>query len=72
MTLLFRKMFFQNEFLQNSKGYRDLFHVSDNRDYRNNHDYNSSEMLSDNREIAIIALVKKVAIITIITANMKR
>jgi hypothetical protein len=29
-------------------------------------------MLSDNREIAIIALAKKVAIIAIITSNMKR
>jgi hypothetical protein len=49
----------QKAFLKNSKGYRDLFRVSDNRDYRDNHDYHSSEMLSDNREIAIIALAKK-------------
>jgi hypothetical protein len=49
----------QKVFLKNSKGYRDLFRVSDNRDYRDNHDYHSSEMLSDNREIAIIALAKK-------------
>jgi hypothetical protein len=62
----------QKAFLQNSKGYRDLFRVSDNRDYRDNHDYHSSEMLSDNHEIAIIALAKKVAIIAIITSNMKR
>jgi hypothetical protein len=61
----------QKAFLQNSKGYRDLFRVSDNRDYRDNHDYHSNEMLSDNREIAIIALAKKVAIIAIITSNMK-
>jgi hypothetical protein len=49
----------QNACRQNSKGYRDLFHISDNRDYRDNHDYHSSEILSDNREIAIIALAKK-------------
>ncbi len=49
----------QNAFRQNSKGYRDLFRISDNRDYRDNHDYHSSEILSDNREIAIIALAKK-------------
>ncbi len=36
----------QKAFLKNSKGYRDLFRVSDNRD---NHDYHSSEMLSDYR-----------------------
>jgi hypothetical protein len=54
------------------QGYRDLFRVCDNRDYRDNHDYHSSEMLSDNCEIAIIALAKKVAIIAIITSNMKR
>jgi hypothetical protein len=46
-------------FLQNSKGYVYLFRVSDNRDYCDNHDYHSSEMFSDNREIAIIALAKK-------------
>jgi hypothetical protein len=59
----------QNAFRQTSKGYRDLFRVSDNRD---NHDYHSSEILGDNREIAIIALAKKVAIIAIITSNKKR
>jgi hypothetical protein len=56
-------------FRQNSKGYRDLFRISDNHD---NHDYHSSEILSDNREIEIIALAKKVAIISIITSNKKR
>ncbi len=53
-----------NAFCQYSKGYRDLFRICDNRDYRDNHDYHSSEILSDNREIVIIALAKKVAIIT--------
>ncbi len=62
----------QNAFHQNSKGYCNLFHISDNRDYRDNHDYHSSKILSDNREIAIIALTKKVAIIAIITSNKKR
>ncbi len=61
----------QNAFCQNSKGYCDLFHISDNRDYRDNHDYHLSEILSDNREIAIIALAKKVAIVAIITSNKK-
>jgi hypothetical protein len=64
--------FVKNVFRQNSKGYGDLFRISDNRDYRDNHDYHSSEILSDNREIAIIALAKKVAIIAIITSNKKR
>jgi hypothetical protein len=59
----------QNAFHQNSKVYRNLFCISDNRDY---HDYHSSEILNDNHEIAIIALVKKVAIIVIITSNKKR
>jgi hypothetical protein len=54
------------------QGYRDLFCVSDNRDYCDNHDYHSSEMLSDNREIAIIALAKKAPINTIIPSNIKR
>jgi hypothetical protein len=62
----------QNAFRQNSKGYCDLFRLSDNRDYRDNHDFHSSEILSDNRKIAIIALAKKVAIIVIITSNKKR
>jgi hypothetical protein len=62
----------QNAFRQNSKGYCDLFRISDNRDYRDNHNYHSSEILSDNHEIAIIALAKKVAIIAIITSNKKR
>jgi hypothetical protein len=56
----------QNAFRQSSKGYHDLFRISDNRDYR------SSEILGDNREIAIIGLAKKVAIIAIITSNKKR
>jgi hypothetical protein len=38
--------------------------ISDNRDYRDNHDYHSREILRDNHKIAIIALTKKVAIIT--------
>jgi hypothetical protein len=50
-----------NAFCQYSKGYRDLFRTCDNRDYRDNHDYHSSEILSNNRKIAIIALAKKVA-----------
>ncbi len=59
----------QNAFRQNSKGYRNLFCISDNRDYRYIHNYHSSEILSDNRKIAIIALAKKVAIIAIITSK---
>ncbi len=47
----------------------DLFHIGDNRDYRDNHNYHSIEILSDNREIAMIALAKKDAIIT---SNKKR
>jgi hypothetical protein len=62
----------QNAFHQNSKGYYDLFCISDNRDYRDNQDYHSSEILSDNREKAIIALAKKVVIIAIITSNKKQ
>jgi hypothetical protein len=49
-----------------------IFRISDNRDYRYNHDYHSSEILSDNHEIVIIALAKKVAIIAIITSNKER
>jgi hypothetical protein len=63
---------FQNTFRQNSKGYCDLFRTADNRDYRDNHDYHSSKILTDNHEIAIITLAKKVAIIAIITSNKKR
>jgi hypothetical protein len=57
---------------QNSKGSLDLFRISydgilfrisNDHDHRDNHDYHSSEILSDNREIAIIALAKKVEII---------
>ncbi len=62
----------QNTFRQNSKDCRDLFRISDDRDDRDNHDYHSSEILSDNCEIAIIALAKKVAIISIITSNKKQ
>jgi hypothetical protein len=43
----------QNVFRQNSKGYLDLFCISDNCDYHDNHNYHSSKILSDNREIAI-------------------
>jgi hypothetical protein len=43
-------------FPQNSKGYRDLFCISDNR---NNHDYHSNKKLGDYCEIVIIALAKK-------------
>ncbi len=67
--------FWQNAFRQNSKGYCYLFRISDNRDYRNNydnHDYHSIDILSDNCEIAIIALANKVAIVAIITSNKKR
>jgi hypothetical protein len=39
----------QNTIRQNSKVDRDLFRISDNRDYRDNHDYHSSEIFSDNR-----------------------
>jgi hypothetical protein len=63
-TCLVSRNVLPNTFLQNSKGCRDLFCISDDRDHRDNHDdHYSSEMLSDNREIAIIALAKKVAII---------
>jgi hypothetical protein len=31
-------------------GYRDLFRISDNRDYRDNHDYHSSIIFSDNSD----------------------
>ncbi len=48
-----------NVIRQNSKGYCDLFRLSDNRDYLNDHDYHSSKILSDNHKIAIIALAKK-------------
>jgi hypothetical protein len=70
--LLVLRNVLQNMFRQSSKVYRDLFRISDNRDYRYNHDYHSSKILSDNREIAIIALAKKVATIAIITSNKKR
>jgi hypothetical protein len=49
----------QNAFRQNSKGYRDLFRLSDDRNHRDNHNYHSSEILSDNHKIAIIALANK-------------
>jgi hypothetical protein len=62
----------QNMFHQNSKVYRELFRISDNRNYRDNLDYHSSEIVSDNREITIITLAKKVAIIAVITSNKKR
>jgi hypothetical protein len=68
-TSLVSRNVLQNAFRQNSKGCRDLFLISDDRDHRDNHDYHSSEILSDNREIAVIALAKKVAIIT---SNKKR
>jgi hypothetical protein len=56
----------QIAFRQNSKGCRDLFRIGDDRD---NHDYHSSEILSDGRKIDIIALAKKLAIIAIITST---
>jgi hypothetical protein len=62
----------QNAFRQNSKGCRDLYRISDDRDHRDNYDYHSSEILSNNREKAIIAPAKKIAIIAIITSNKKR
>jgi hypothetical protein len=71
MTLLFREMFCKMRFVK-TPSYCDLFRISDNRDYRDNHDYHSSEILSDNREIALIALAKKAAIIAIIISNKKR
>jgi hypothetical protein len=49
----------QNAFRQNSKGYRDIFRIGDIRDFRYYHDYHSSEILSNNRKIVIIALEKK-------------
>ncbi len=48
-----------NAFHQNSKGCHDLFCISDDQDHCDNHDYHSSEILSDNCEISIIALAKK-------------
>jgi hypothetical protein len=69
---LVSRIVLQNAFRQNSKVYRGLFRISDNCDYRENHDYNSSEILSDNHEIAIIGLAKKVSIIAIIASNKKR
>jgi hypothetical protein len=59
-------------FRENFKGFRDLFRISNDRDHHNNHDYHSSEILSENREIAIIALAKKVVIIAIITSHKER
>ncbi len=44
----------RNAFRQNFKDCRDLFCISNNCD---NHHYHSSEILSDNREIAIIAII---------------
>jgi hypothetical protein len=46
---------FAKPVLSKLQGYRDLFCLSDNRD---NHDHHSSEILSDNCEIAIITLGK--------------
>ncbi len=71
-TLLVLRNVLQIVFRQNSKSYRDLFRISEYRDYRDNRNYHSSEILSNNGEIAIIALAKKVAIITIITSKKKR
>jgi hypothetical protein len=72
MTPLVLRNVLQNAFRQNSKGYYNLFRISNSRDYRDNHDYRcSSEIFSDNRE-KVNALVKKVAIIAIITSNKKR
>jgi hypothetical protein len=68
-SFLFSRNVLQNAFRKNSKGCRDLFVISNDRD---NHDYHSSQILSDNRAIAIIAFAKKVAIIAIITFNKKR
>jgi hypothetical protein len=70
-TSLVSRIFLKNVFRQNSKGCRELFRISDDRDHCDNHDYHLSEILSYNREIAIIALAKKVAIIAIITYNKK-
>ncbi len=71
LLLLFRKMFWKTHFVK-TPGCRDLFRISDDRNRRDHYDYHSSEILSDNREIAIIASAKKVAIIAIITSNKKR
>ncbi len=71
-TSLVSRNVLQNAFHRNSKDCRYLFRISDDRDHCDNHDYHSSEILSDNREIAIIALAKKVAIIAIITSDKKR
>jgi hypothetical protein len=70
-TSLVSRIFLKNVFHQKSKGCHKLFCISDDRDHCDNHNYHFSEILSDNREIAIIALAKKVAIITIITYNKK-
>ncbi len=61
-----------NVFHQNTKGYSDPFRIRDNQDHRDNRDNRSSKILSDNLGIAIIALTKKVAIITIITPYKNR
>jgi hypothetical protein len=45
-------------FHQNTKGYRDPFRIRDKHNHRDNRDYRSSEILIDNRGIAIIALAK--------------
>jgi hypothetical protein len=49
MTSLVSRNILRNVFRQNTRGYQDLFWISDNRDYRS----------CNNREITIIALVKK-------------
>jgi hypothetical protein len=59
-------------FGQNSKGYRNLFQISAKRDHPDNHGYHSSEILSNNCEIAIITLAKKVEIIAMIKSNKKQ
>ncbi len=68
-TSLVSRNVLQNTFRQNAKGCRDLFRISDDRD---NHDYHSSEILSDNREIAIFTFAKIVMKIAIITSIKKR
>ncbi len=68
----FAKCFAKSRFVKTLRVVaKDLFRSSNDRDDRDNHDNHSSEMLSDNCEIAIIALAKKLAIIMIITSNKK-
>jgi hypothetical protein len=63
--LLFREMFCKTRLVKTPRVICDLFCISDNWNYCDNHDYRSSEILSDNRKIAMFTLAKKVAIYAI-------